>query len=69
MSTCQPSSVPHVRVNALYWIWFLYLLFLFNLVLIFVNINQFGPYRRCDQIEFLYQSYNDVNFNILYKNI
>ena len=35
----------------------------------FVNINQFGPYQRCDQIKFLYQSYNDVNFNILYKNI
>jgi len=36
------------------------------LVSIFVIFVQFGPY---DQIEFLYQSYNDVNFNILYKNI
>jgi len=43
MSTCQPSSVPHVKVNDLYSIWSLYLLFLFNLVPLFVNINQFGP--------------------------
>jgi len=46
----QPNSVPRVKVNVLYLIWSLYLLFLFNLVPIFVNINQFGPYQRCDQI-------------------
>jgi len=50
MSTCQPSSVPRVKVNVLYSIWFLYLLFLFNFVPIFVNINQFDPYRRYDHI-------------------
>jgi len=38
-------------------------------VTVFVNINQFGTYRKCDQIWFLYQSYSVVNFNILYKNI
>ena len=37
------SSMPRVKVNVLYSIWSLYLLFLFNLVPIFVNINQFGP--------------------------
>ena len=41
MSTCQSSSVPRVKVNILYSIWSLYLLFLFNQVLIFVKINQF----------------------------
>jgi len=41
MSTCQHSSVPRVKVNDLYSIWSLYLLFLFNLV----------PIEYRDQIE------------------
>jgi len=69
MSTCQPNSVPRVKVNVLYSICSLYLLFLFNLFPILFKIDKFCPYRRCDQIYVLYQSYNDVNFNILYKNI
>jgi len=50
MSTCQPNSVPYVKVNVINSIWSLYLLFLFNLVPILFKIDQFCLYRRCDQI-------------------
>jgi len=54
MTTCQPSSVSRVKVNVLCLIWSLYLLFLFNLVSILFKIDKFCPYRRSDQIYFLY---------------
>ena len=39
---CQSNSVTHVKVNVLYSIWSLYLLFLFNLVPILFKIDQFS---------------------------
>ena len=43
MSICQPNNVSRVNVNVLYSIWSLYLLFLFNLILILFKIDQFCP--------------------------
>jgi len=73
MYICQPNNVPqlHVRVNVLYPILFLYLLFLFNLVPILFKIKQFclklsNFILIKNKIKF---NFYIINFNILNKNI
>jgi len=42
----QAESVSRVKVNVLYSNWFLYLLFLFNLISILFKIEQFCPFSN-----------------------
>jgi len=57
--------MSHVRVNVLYSLWYLYLLFLFNLIPILFKLTNFVHVK--DETKFNFYIKVDVNFNILYK--
>jgi len=63
MFPCQPNNMSRIRVNVLYLIWFLNLLFLFNLVLFFKKLRNFAPF----QIEIKFNFYVNVIMMFLFK--